>query len=329
MFKKYHVGEFIKDYMESLDLNDSTLSRLSGISRDHIINLKACRIDLSSQIAVSLAPFLNVRPEFLMSLQISYNRYKDAQEAKVIDEKVYNLTSFGFKRLIDESYLSRKTFDLFSKDQNKYCEDLSIVHYQPNKANPFKNYLYIEALNGFENNENKLNIPSLSSFVEGDFFDKLASVDGPEKAFEFIDFTRKSLFKLGVNVKVVRTGLKTTIKGISKYSNNNVNIIIENNGRFSDIVWYLTHEIAHIFLKEEEITGSDLEFEANEVAKKILLKDYSSYLTSLNFEDLSRVKEVNKYVLQSCWNFSNGHHVKNNDDDIKMEDVDDFYTQLQ
>lgn len=77
MFEKLHVGVFINEYMEVLNLSNSALSRLSGVSRDHIINLKNCSTDLNFKTAVDIAPFLQVSAEFLMNLQILYTKQQE------------------------------------------------------------------------------------------------------------------------------------------------------------------------------------------------------------------------------------------------------------
>lgn len=329
MFKKLHVGEFIKEYMDVLGYNDTSLSRVSGVSRDHIINIKNGMNDLSAQTAINLAPFLQVKAEFLMSLQVSYMKYLEEKSFKEKHHKVFDSISPEFEMLVEKSRLSSKTFDLFSKSEKAYCDNLSIFYYQPNKADTLKNYLLIESLNSFEVNFNSVSKSSLANYIESDYFNSLLKVKTQKQAQSFLKKTENDLYELGITLKIMQTGLKTTIKGISKQTGNSINVLVENTGNFGEVVWYLTHELSHILIDEEEIDSKYLEESVDYLTKKILLRDYADALSALHETDIDEIDDVNQVILEGCWNFTNKKYWIKSKREIKLEVENDFHTQLQ
>lgn len=153
-----------------------------------------------------------------------------------IESKLYKSLTPNFKQLLSESSLSKKKYDLFVTDDAKYTKDFQIVHYQPRPANIFKNFLLVESLNGFEFNNNVIDASKLEHYLRNDFYNNLIKINSSKSADEFISKLRKDLYHYGINLKLMNTGVKTTIKGITKLTPNNAITLVENNNVFADVI---------------------------------------------------------------------------------------------
>ena len=292
MLKKYHVGEFIKNYMEALELTDTSLSRLSGISRNHIINIKKGAADLNVDTSIAIAPYLNVPSNFLIGLQIEYKQFLDL---KVLNKKVdLDALTNMFKELFEPNKLSMNGFERFKTNPTKYCEDLNIVHYQPSKAKDEKNFMLMQSLKGFEELDTEYNIDTLNDYLNDEYITTLSSVSNSDEAKSAFEKIADHLKSIGINIKIMKTNLRTTIKGISRRTSNQVNILVEDNNDFADIAWYMTHELMHLTLNKKHS-----EEEVNKASGNILIGEYNKILTELDDEFFANdnFEKVNKYIV--------------------------------
>lgn len=298
MFKKYHVGEFISDYMDALDINDTTLSRLSGVSRNHIIRIKNGDADLNVETAISLALYLNVPSSFLMNLQIEFKLYEN--NIKVLNK--FKLKNLGeeFKELIEAKPISLRAFEYFEQDPKRYLQDLSVVHYQPAKSKNEKNFILIQSLNGFEMIEEEFNKKKLKEYLDDEYIKEIADVKRKEDGERVLETIKTKLSSIGINIKIINTNIKTTIKGISRKIGNQINILIEDNRDFADIIWYITHELVHLILDKNAT-----EEEVNMFSQKILIGENFNKLTEVNEDTFKEYNDenVNIFLLYKSYLF--------------------------
>ena len=308
MLKKYHVGEFIKNYMEVLELTDTSLSRLSGISRNHIINIKKGTADLNVDTSIAIAQYLEVPSSFLIGLQIEYKQYLDL---KAIDKKV-NIDALSdiFKDLFQPNKISMNGFEHFNSNPVKYCEDLNIVHYQPSKAKDEKNFMLMQSLKGFEELDVKYENELLNNYLKDEYVATLSNVNSSVEAKAALAKISSHLKSIGINIKIMKTNLRTTIKGISRKTSNQVNILIEDNNDFADIVWYMTHELVHLTFNKKHS-----EEEVNKRTGKLLIGEYGKILTELNEEYFANnnFDKVNKYFVYKQYLYTKNITNKNYD----------------
>lgn len=76
-----HPGEFLREeFMEPLGLSQNTLARALGVSRRRVNQILNERRAISADIAMRLARFFEMSPEFWMGLQNDYDLETDEDE---------------------------------------------------------------------------------------------------------------------------------------------------------------------------------------------------------------------------------------------------------
>ena len=305
---KYHVGIFIKEYLELLNMTKYKLAQSSNISKTKINEIIAGKSNLSPEIAIKIAPFLNVSPQFLLNLHLLWIKYKNVsnfleshkkvtKNIKLLNEDIYNLN------------LSKERFDVFNKKPKTFLDNSGFLYYyEPKKSNLIKNYILVEYLNSINTIDATFDIKNFQNYIFNEYVKLISKIVSYETYKNSIYKIRSSLEAMGIYLIIENTGLNTTIKGMTRKITNNFTVFVEENDDISKEIWYLTHELAHILIPNEKN-----EENINNLAKKILLKEFFGLVPSITINTIWKEKyklkelNINPFVFISI----KGYQIKN------------------
>lgn len=328
MFKKYHVGRFINNIMKAKGLTIAQLEFNSNVSQKHISNIINEKVDLTLDIAIKIAPYLDVPSELLINLQISYKEYC----AKVNNElellQIFSKAKINYKDFLDLN-LEKRKLDLFLQDRNKFMENSFIKYYSPAKPAALKEWLFLEMLGKIKiDSEYSLNKEGLSNYMQNEMLNILVNANTSPLAAEAIIKIKKDLKQFGITVKIKKTNIKSNLESLVKVDKQGAVILIDYNNDFAKIVFLIVHELMHIVSSDKDNENDSL---ISELAVSLLIGNENvQILKDVNDELMEQIINArddygfNVYLFDSARKYIHKKYTKENILLVGEEILDDY-----
>lgn len=320
VLKEYVIapGETILELLEVNNMTQLDLSDKTGIHKKTINEIIKGKAPITTATALKLEYVFNIPASFWNNLESSYResleRVKDI-ESIVEDEAL--LSKFPYNEMSkrnwdyivetrDPSEKVRSLRRFFSVASLSFDTELKrqLSFRKSNNENFSRDYLYCWLRYG-EIQANKENNPKFD-------IDKLKESSKSIRKLATnsfllqIDFIKKFLNEAGVSLIFEPYLTNTYVNGVSyKMSNDKAVIMLSDRGKKDDILWFtLFHEIAHlvkhskkeIYVDLENAETNDIENEADEYARNILIppEKYNNFINNRKIFTESMIKDFAK-----------------------------------
>lgn len=312
------IAEQLIIFKDENNLSDLRLSNMLSMSRLSLSNiLDGSRVKLSVNDILKISKLLNINPENLIGDYYKSLEEKEVNEINLSEKAGYIIKHFdlpllkkiGFiDSIIDLELIEKRIVDFFSLDSVFDYDNivLSTPLYSQRssqldkKESKIKDFWLKCNKSTFEtlNNPNEYNSEELYEFTKRI---KLYSVN-EEKGFYTV---LNALYKLGVSVIVQKYITKSTIFGASMIVNNKPCIVLTDQGKRYDRLWFtLLHEVYHILSDLETLSRQNyhlsdpnnldvfmFEDKANHFASEILFGVHNLNIAKSFIDSSYKVKE--------------------------------------
>lgn len=342
-------GETILELLESNSMTQLDLSDKTGINKKTINEIIKGKAPITQSTALKLEYVFNIPASFWNCLE---SEYREKLERKKDFEKIKEEEKF----LINIPYneMSKRNWDYIAETKNNIEKVINLRKFFSVASLSFSTELQKKL--AFRKNEskevsyealycwlrygeiqsNKLELPVFDVELLKEKVGEIRKL--VNKSFiSQLDKLKEILCKCGVSLVFEPHLPKTYVNGVTyKISQDKAIIMISDRGKKDDILWFtLFHEIAHlikhgkkeVFIDEEETIKNDIELEADEYAKNILIpqKEYNKFLNSN--------KIINKEIIK---NFSNEINISpgilvgrlQKENKIKWNEFNDLITRI-
>ena len=297
-FEEYIIapGETIMELLEVNCMTQLDLSDKTGINKKTINEIIKGKAPITTSTALKLEYVFNIPASFWNNLESSYResleRKKDFESIK--DDEKY-LTNIPYYEM------SKRNWDWISKTRNPYEKVINLRKFfsvaslgfdtelkrklafrKSNNNNFSQEALYCWLRYG-EIQSNKDEYPKFNIEKLKENSKKIRTL--ADKSFlSQIDIIKNLLKECGIALIYEPHLPNTYVNGVSyKITCDKAIIMISDRGKKDDILWFtLFHEIGHlikhskkeVFIDLEDTEFSDIELEADEFARNILIPDY-------------------------------------------------------
>jgi len=309
IIKKEYViapGETILELLESNSMSQLDLSDKTGINKKTINEIIKGKAPITTSTALKLEYVFNIPASFWNNLESQYREALERQKdmESIINDEKY-LESIPYNEMVKRNwdYISetrssqQRVINLrkfFSVASLSFDTDLKRKLAFRKKDNDNFSYesLYCWLRYG-EIQTNKVELSKFNIELLKDTSNEIRKlVNNP--FLKVIDKVKELLSKCGVSLIFEPHLPKTYVTGVSyKVTPDKAIIMLSDRGKRDDILWFtLFHEIAHlikhgtkeVFLDEDDTEKNDMEKEADNYSKNILIpnKEYISFLEKNN-----------------------------------------------
>ncbi len=319
-FEEYVIapGETILEFLEINSMTQIDLAKKTGLTKktvNEIINGKA---PITTATSLKLEYVFNVPASFWNNLESSYEealeRKKDVES--IIDEEKYLIN-------IPYAEMANRNWDWIEKTRDSYEKVVNLRKFFSVASLGFDTELKRKLAFRKSNNDN-FSFEALycwlrfgeiqSNKIEFPKFDieKLKQNSNIIRTLAnkpFLDQFNKIqelLKECGVSLVYEPTLPNTYVNGVSyKITSDKAIIMISDRGKKDDILWFtLFHEIAHlikhskkeVFVDLEDSEKNNIEIEADEFARNILISDtiYNNFISKNKFFNENIIKKFSK-----------------------------------
>ena len=326
-------GETIKDELEFLKMSQVEFSKRMGISEKHISHLINGEVALTYDMAIKLESVLGIEASFWNNLESKYREVLARIEEEEKQEKeIEILNKMPVKELIKRGWINntkdvkeqikevRSFFKIASLDYFKNVEEKLLLTYNSLKENKLgeKPILFKKAIDkeiceySMASWIRKAEIEAME--IETKEFSKERLEENivkmkaltKENKEENIEKLKNLCSESGIALVILPHLPKTYVDGVCKWiGKDKVLIILSNRGKKLDKFWFnFFHELAHLlkhskkdlFINAKETSSLEIEEEANNYAREILIssKDYGLIKNSAISEDA--IKDYAKQI---------------------------------
>lgn len=327
-FEEYIIapGETLLELLETNCMTQLDLANKTGITKKTINEIIKGKAPITPATALKLEYVFNISASFWNNLESDYResleRKKDMDS--IIEDEKY---------LINIPYLemSKRNWDYIEKTKDPIEKVINLRKFFAVASLSFDTELKKKLAFRKKNNEN-FSLESLYCFLRygeiesnKDKYPKFNIELLKEKAKEIRLLANKSFLESLPNIKEILKSCgvslvyeahlpHTYINGVSyKISCDKAIIMISDRGKRDDILWFtLFHEIAHlikhskkeIFIDDDNVDKTEIELEADNYAKNILIKDteYNKFIknnkyTEKQIKDFAKASNVNTGIV--------------------------------
>ena len=319
-FEEYVIapGETILELLEVNCMTQLDLSDKTGINKKTINEIIKGKAPITTSTALKLEYVFNIPASFWNNLESSYResleRKKDFESIK--DDEKY-LTNIPYYEM------SKRNWDWISKTRDPYEKVINLRKFfsvaslgfdtelkrklafrKSNNDNFSKEALYCWLRYG-EIQSNKDEYPKFNIEKLKENSKKIRTL--ADKSFlSQINIIKKLLKECGIALIYEPHLPNTYVNGVSyKITCDKAIIMISDRGKKDDILWFtLFHEIGHlikhskkeVFIDLEDTESSDIELEADEFARNILIPDYiyNDFIKNNNLFNENIIKDFSK-----------------------------------
>ena len=319
-FEEYVIapGETILELLEVNCMTQLDLSDKTGINKKTINEIIKGKAPITTSTALKLEYVFNIPASFWNNLESSYResleRKKDFESIK--DDEKY-LTNIPYYEM------SKRNWDWISKTRDPYEKVINLRKFfsvaslgfdtelkrklafrKSNNDNFSKEALYCWLRYG-EIQSNKDEYPKFNIEKLKENSKKIRTL--ADKSFlSQINIIKKLLKECGIALVYEPHLPNTYVNGVSyKITCDKAIIMISDRGKKDDILWFtLFHEMGHlikhskkeVFIDLEDTDYSDIELEADEFARNILIPDYiyNDFIKSNNVFNENIIKDFSK-----------------------------------
>ena len=314
----FHPGYYIKEYIDELGLTQEDFANRLGTTPKNMSYLIRGEQSLSLDIANKLSKVMGTSVKFWLNLQNEYDelclKFKEEEELMAEKEIFQNLDYSYFEKYFQMPSLPRKVDEQITqvrsllgvaslkvfKNPDMYTDFRSIAS-EISEINIIKANIMVQLamnmslknkdISKFNKNKLESTIPYILSLTEmGD---------------DFFPLLEKCLYECGVHLIVMPNLKGSKVNGATKKVNHHILLMISNRNTNSDSFWFtLFHEIAHlikhsrkeVFIDLENDEKNDIENEADEFAKNILIPNdiYDNFISSNYVFNENTIKEFSK-----------------------------------
>lgn len=327
-FEEYVIapGETLLELLETNCMTQLDLANKTGITKKTINEIIKGKAPITPATALKLEYVFNIRASFWNNLESDYResleRKKDMDS--IIEDEKY---------LINIPYLemSKRNWDYIEKTKDPIEKVINLRKFFGVASLSFDTELKKKLAFRKKDNEN-FSLESLYCFLRygeiesnKDKYPKFNTELLKEKVKEIRLLANTSFLENLHNIKEILRDCgvslvyephlpHTYINGVSyKISCDKAIIMISDRGKRDDILWFtLFHEIAHlikhskkeIFIDDDNIDKTEIELEADNYAKNILIKDteYNNFIknnkyTEKQIKDFAKANNVNTGII--------------------------------
>ena len=319
-FEEYVIapGETILELLEVNCMTQLDLSDKTGINKKTINEIIKGKAPITTSTALKLEYVFNIPASFWNNLESSYResleRKKDFESIK--DDEKY-LTNIPYYEM------SKRNWDWISKTRDPYEKVINLRKFfsvaslgfdtelkrklafrKSNNDNFSKEALYCWLRYG-EIQSNKDEYPKFNIEKLKENSKKIRTL--ADKSFlSQINIIKKLLKECGIALIYEPHLPNTYVNGVSyKITCDKAIIMISDRGKKDDILWFtLFHEIGHlikhskkeVFIDLEDTESSDIELEADEFARNILIPDYiyNDFIKNNNLFNENIIKDFSR-----------------------------------
>lgn len=327
-FEEYVIapGETLLELLETNCMTQLDLANKTGITKKTINEIIKGKAPITPATALKLEYVFNIRASFWNNLESDYResleRKKDMDS--IIEDEKY-LTNIPYLEM------SKRNWDYIEKTKDPIEKVINLRKFFGVASLSFDTELKKKLAFRKKDNEN-FSLESLYCFLRygeiesnKDKYPKFNIELLKEKAKEIRLLANTSFLESLNNIKEIlrNCGVSlvyephlphTYINGVSyKISCDKAIIMISDRGKRDDILWFtLFHEIAHlikhskkeIFIDDDNIDKTEIELEADNYAKNILIKDteYNNFIknnryTEKQIKDFAKVNNINTGIV--------------------------------
>ncbi len=311
-------GETILELLETNCMTQLDLANKTGINKKTINEIIKGKAPITTSTALKLEYVFNIPASFWNNLESNYResleRKKDVQSIKEDEKFLIN---------IPYTEMAKRNWDYIEKTRDSYEKVINLRKFFSVASLGFDTELKKKLAFRKSNNENfsyeslycwlrygeiqsnkeeypKFNIEKLK--IQANEIRKLAN-----KSFlEQYDNIKKILKECGVALIFESHLPNTYVNGVSyKLTCDKAIIMLSDRGKKDDILWFtLFHEIAHlikhskkeVFVDLENDDANDIELEADEYARNILISDdiYNTFIKNNVLYNETIIKDFSK-----------------------------------
>ena len=317
MFNDYVIapGQTITELLETYNITQLELANKTGISKKTINEIIKGKAPITTSTALKFEYVFNLPVSFWNNLESSYResleRKKDLESIKK-DEK--------YLKNIPYNEMSKRKWDYIEKTRNPYEKIINLrkffsvasLEFSPSlkkkiafRKNNNKNFSYESLycwLRYGEIQANKEEYPkfNIEKLKQNSYKIRELATKPFLKQYDII---KKILKECGIALVFEPHLPNTYVNGVSyKITIDKAIIMISDRGKKDDILWFtLFHEIAHlikhskkeVFIDLENGEINNIEKEADEYAKNILIPNniYNSFIENNNFFNKKIIKD--------------------------------------
>lgn len=319
-FEEYVIapGETILELLEVNCMTQLDLSDKTGINKKTINEIIKGKAPITTSTALKLEYVFNIPASFWNNLESSYResleRKKDFESIKEDEKYLTNIPYYE---------MSKRNWDWISKTRDPYEKVINLRKFfsvaslgfdtelkrklafrKSNNDNFSKEALYCWLRYG-EIQSNKDEYPKFNIEKLKENSKKIRTL--ADKSFlRQIDIIKKLLKECGIALIYEPHLPNTYVNGVSyKITCDKAIIMISDRGKKDDILWFtLFHEIGHlikhskkeVFIDLEDTESSDIELEADEFARNILIPDYiyNDFIKNNNLFNENIIKDFSR-----------------------------------
>lgn len=327
-FEEYVIapGETLLELLETNCMTQLDLANKTGITKKTINEIIKGKAPITPATALKLEYVFNIRASFWNNLESDYResleRKKDMDS--IIEDEKY-LTNIPYLEM------SKRNWDYIEKTKDPIEKVINLRKFFGVASLSFDTELKKKLAFRKKDNEN-FSLESLYCFLRygeiesnKDKYPKFNIELLKEKVKEIRLLANTSFLESLNNIKEILKSCgvslvyephlpHTYINGVSyKISCDKAIIMISDRGKRDDILWFtLFHEIAHlikhskkeIFIDDDNIDKTEIELEADNYAKNILIKDieYNNFITNNRYtekqiKDFAKENNVNTGIV--------------------------------
>ena len=320
-------GETIEELLETRSMTQLDLSNKTGINKKTINEIIKGKAPITTSTALKLEYVFNIPASFWNNLESSYREALEREkDLKSIEEDEKYLVDIPYSEMANRGWdYIEKTRNPFDKVKNlrRFFSVASLsFDTELNKKLAFRksdnsNFSYTSLYCWLRYGEIQASKEYCQKFDSEKLKVKVNDIRdlATENLLSVIDKIKSILKECGV-VLVYEPHLpKTYVNGVAyKMSVDKAIIMLSDKGKKDDILWFtLFHEIAHlikhskkeVFIDSVETENNDIEKEADDFARNILIPDdiYSNYvgdfpsITEKSIRKFSKENNINPGIL--------------------------------
>ncbi len=321
-----HPGETLKDEIEFIGLTQADVAARAGCTVQTINRIINGRESISPDMALKLERIFEGRPsaQFWLNMQSAY----DNEAARAKEEKEVEKEIDFFKACMRETFKELQSFGLFggitlgTKDgfkrailavkiffevstlesiQDKNILGVAFRKYNRKNLNEYNLAALIKA--GEKKARKILKDPLLKEYDEKKFLSELPQIKAltKNKPSVFLSKLQEKCRELGVIVVYVSNITHTYFGGATTWIGGHPVIILKAEKQWEDTFWFnFFHEAGHaikhskkeFFIDFENGKKTELEKEADDFARKMLIPDFEKIVT-----EIERRKKVDTHLI--------------------------------
>lgn len=318
--KAYHPSEYIKDYLEAIEMTQDEFAKRLGISGKQLSLILSENASITVDIAYKLSKLIGTSAQLWLNLQNGYDTYQlYLKEQEQLEEEI------SYFKMIDKKFLNKLNIieKTDKKDEilSKLCRTLKVSSLRLLEQ-PDIQCFYRTSITKDETIENIVCRNVWVSLAVNIAKKQTVNDFNEEKLLSYIDtfrtFTTTSpeyfypklkdmLSECGVSLVILPTLKNSNINGVVKWlDSSKVMMALNTRGAYNDKFWFsFFHELKHVLQKAKRkmIIGEEncipnyeiiLEYEADLFAKEILIP--TNEFDKLYFFDEKSIIEFAKKV---------------------------------